>query len=307
MTDTTFPKPETQLNVLRRYLHVLALLQNNKDPEDWNGSSLANVISKEESGDPLTDKNVRDYIRKNLEEELGLEIDKKRGSRRTLLAEPPEGKLLRRIASVYADFVVTDTTRELVLERLIQKHPYDCLWMLARIHFAVVERKKIGFKYIPNTARTAFSYTVHPYHMVFRNNNLYLAALNEYNGILSLFIVNKIDNLTVIDESFNEEIPAVSDIFADSLGSFIGKRYNVRIRFTRNVLSMIEQVISILEPDITEIEKDAIYEARFTSADDLYLCKQLFLYGKDVEILEPKELRDTMIRMLEETLAAYKS
>ena len=55
-----FPKPDTQLNVLRRYLHVLALLQNNKDPEDWNGSTLADIISKEEAGDPLTDKNVRD-------------------------------------------------------------------------------------------------------------------------------------------------------------------------------------------------------------------------------------------------------
>ncbi len=250
-----FPRPETQLNVLRRYLHVIALLQNNKDPEDWNGSSLANLLSLEEPGGPLTDKNIRDYIKKNLEEELGLLIEKKRGSRRTLLADSLEGDRLRRIAAVYAGFVVADSTRDLVLERLIQKHPLDCLWLLARIHFAVVEKKKLRFDYMPNTARKAYTITVRPYHQVFRNNNLYLAALNEYNGVLSLFIINKIEKLTVLPDRFTEDIPSLDAIFADTLGSFIGKRHKIRIRFTRKVLTMIEQVISILEPKITEIEK----------------------------------------------------
>jgi hypothetical protein len=300
-----FPKPETQLNVLRRYLHVLALLHNKKDPEDWNASSLADLLSLEETGEPLTDKTIRDYIRKNLADELGLRIEKKRGGRRTLLADFLEEDMLRRVALVYSSFVITDTARDLVLERLIKKHPLDCLWLLARMHFAIVERKKMRFEYTPNTARQPYCYTVHPYHLVFRNNNLYFVGKNEYNGVLSLFIVNKIDRLEVLAEHFDEDVPSLSDIFADTLGSFIGKRYNVRIRFKRKVLSMIEQVISILEPEIIEVEKDEAYEARFTCSDDLYLCKQLFLYGKEVEILEPKELRETMMRMLSETLGVY--
>jgi predicted DNA-binding transcriptional regulator YafY len=38
----------------------------------------------------------------------------------------------------------------------------------------------------------------------------------------------------------------------------------------------------------------------------MYLCKQLFMYGVKVEILEPKELRDLMIDMLKKSLSVYK-
>ncbi len=302
--DKEFPKPETQLNVLRRYLHVLSLLQN-KDDKSWNATKLADLLSREESGDPLTNKTIRDYIHKNLEEELGISIKKKKGGRRTELVDNISPDLLKRIASIYSSFVISDTTKDIVLERLIIKHPNDCLWILSRIHFAIVERNKIRFEYMPNTVRKAKKYTVHPYHLVFRNNNLYLVAKNEANGILSLFILNKIDKLTVSNDFYTENIPELNDIFADTLGSFIGKRYNIRIRFTRKVLPMIDQVISILEPKITEIEKDELYEACFSTTDDLYICKQLFLYGKDVEILEPPEMREIMINMLRQSMSVY--
>lgn len=303
--DKEFPKPETQLNVLRRYLHVLSLLQNKDDKTLWNASTLADLLSREESGEPLTNKTIRDYIRKNLEEDLGISIKKKKGGRRTELVDIISPDLLKRIASIYSSFVISDTTKDIVLERLIIKHPTDCLWMLSRIHFAIVEKKKIRFDYMPNTERKVKKYLVHPYHLVFRNNNLYLIAKNEANDILSLFIMNKIDKLAVANDSYKEIIPKLNDIFADTLGSFIGKRYDIRIRFTRKVLPMIDQVISILEPKIIEIQKEEIFEASFSTTDDLYICKQLFLYGKEVEILEPKEMRDIMIRMLNESLGVY--
>ncbi len=303
--DKEFPKPETQLNVLRRYLHVLSLLQNKDDKPPWNASKLADLLSREKTGEALTNKTIRDYIRKNLEEELGISIKKKKGGRRTELVDKISPDLLKRIASIYSSFVISDTTRDIILERLIIKHPNDCLWMLARIHFSIVIKKKIRFEYMPNTERKAKKYTVHPYHLVFRNNNLYLVAKNEANGILSLFILNKIDKLIVANDSYTENIPELNDIFADTLGSFIGKRYNIRIRFTRKVLPMIDQVISILEPKITEIVKDELYEASFSTTDDLYICKQLFLYGKDVEILEPREMREIMISMLRQSMSVY--
>ena len=34
-----FPDPEKKLAIIKRYLHILALLQNNKDPIDWNGTT----------------------------------------------------------------------------------------------------------------------------------------------------------------------------------------------------------------------------------------------------------------------------
>lgn len=301
----TFPKPETQINVLRRYLHIIALLQKRDDTENWNASTLADLISQEESGNEPSEKAIRDYIRKYLQDELGIEIQKKKGGRKISIADMLDNDLLARVASVYAGFVVNDSTRDIIIKRLIKKHPEECLWMLARIHFAMVEKKRLAFEYMPNTERRNKSYTVNPYHLVFRNNNLYLVAKNLQNGIVSLFIVNKIENLEVRNERYSEKVPKLSGIFADTLGSFIGKKHAMRIRFTRRVLPMIDQAISVLEPKIVEIEKDEVYEARFSTTDDLYICKQLFLYGDDVEILEPREMREIMIGMLKKSMSVY--
>jgi len=67
----------------------------------------------------------------------------------------------------------------------------------------------------------------------------------------------------------------------------------------------MEQFLGILEPEIITLNDGEQYEARFTVSDDLYLCKQLFMYGKNVEVLEPKELRELMISMLNESIKVY--
>ena len=57
----------------------------------------------------------------------------------------------------------------------------------------------------------------------------------------------------------------------------------------------------------TDIRKDGEehYLASFTVSDDMFLCKQLFMYGRDVEIVAPPELRKTMVRMLKESRSVY--
>lgn len=303
-----FPKPETQINVLKRYLHVLALLENEHDPEKWNASSLADLLSLDEIGEPLSDRAIRSYIEKNLESELGLRIDKKRGGRKTRLTDSIPKKNLLKIAGIYANFVTVDSTRDMILSKYLARHPNDGLWMLARIYFAGVETRKISFNYKPINSRKSYTFIVHPYHIIFRNNNLYLYAKKESNGDDSIFILNKISDLKVLDNKFYEPIPDRDTAFKDSLGSFIGKKYRIVIKYKKEIYDHIDQIISILDPKITELKDDGTYDfmAKFSASDDRYLCKQLFIFGNRVELVEPRELRDLMIHMLEESRGVYK-
>ncbi len=291
------------MGILRRYLHILALLQGNKDPVEWNGTSLASMLNIEEREAP-TDKTIREYIKKHLKKELGLRVDVRKGGRKIELAEPISDEMTLRIASLYSSFVVHDSTRELILKNFIRKHPIDCLWMLARIYFACLEKRQIKFNYTTNTGARIKELILNPHFMIFRGNNLYLHGRRPGFPEVRQFIVNRIENLVVTDQFFDDEIRDPAEVYKESLGSFIGETYHVKIRFTEAVLQPIEQTISILEPEIKELG-DGRYEATFTVADDIYLCKQLFFYGKEVEILEPKELRDAMKEMLEESLAVY--
>ena len=298
------PNPRTEYGVIKRYLHVLALLQNNKDPQNWNGTTLADLLSKDEDEGSLTDKTVREYISEYLEKELGIEIDRIKGGRRTELAGELEGPFLEKLASLYANFVIHDSARDIVLGNFLKKHPLDGLWMLARLYFASVERRKINFNYVTNTGYKITKAVFHPYHLVLRNNNLYLYGRIHGEKSPWLLILNRLTDLSVTDELFTEEPPTVEEAFKDTLGSFIGKKYRVVLRFNAKILNPMEQFLAVLEPEMKKID-DTSWEARFTMSDDTYLCKQLFLYGRDAEILEPAEIREKMTAMLRESMAVY--
>lgn len=305
MNQKYLPNPETRLAVIKRYLHVLALLQSNRDPVDWNANTLADLLSLDEHGDPLTDKTVRDYINDHLIREFNLGIEKQKGGRRTELQDPIPGEILSRVLNVYSSFVVNDSTRDMILKKLIASHPYDAMWLLGRIYFAALARKKISFDYTTNKNSIINGCVTHPYQLVFRNNNLYLTALSEYSGNTQLYIVNKIENMKVLDDRFTEEPQKVEKLFSDTLGSFIGTRHNVTIRYSKTIRGMIDQMLFSLEPDITNIDETTI-EASFVITDEAFLCKQLFVFGRNVEILEPASLRTQMRSMLEEGLTVYK-
>ena len=79
----------------------------------------------------------------------------------------------------------------------------------------------------------------------------------------------------------------------------------MKIRFKKDMMGIIEQMLGFLDPIIEEIDDSEECEARFDVSDCKYLCKQLFLYGNRVEIVEPPELRLMMIDMLKESMKIY--
>ncbi|HPJ40341.1 MAG TPA: WYL domain-containing protein [Spirochaetota bacterium] len=306
MSTSSFPNPRTELGVIKRYLHVLALLQNSNDNRRWNATTLADLLTKDEPDAVLNDKNIRDYISKYLENELSIDVDRTKGGRVTNLAEDLDEALHEKVALLYSNFVTRDSSREIILRSFLKKHPRDGLWMLARIYFAALEKKRITFDYTTNTGYEIKEAKYHPYHIVFRNNNLYLLGKVKGKTDTWLLILNRIRNLQVTDETFDEDIPDIDIVFNDCLGSFIGKKYDVKLRFKKNIINQLEQFLSILEPQFTDIDEET-GEVSFAVSDDFYLCKQLFMYGNAVEIISPPELRSRMITMLQESMSTYET
>jgi hypothetical protein len=315
--DISIPSdPNMKLALLRRYLHIIALLQNRNDQTNWNGTTIADLLSLEEgtlfplsSVKPIDQNSITRYIRNYLKDELGIDIEGGSGTRKFCLNENLTEELLLKVLTVYTTFIGTDSSKEIILKRLIKKQPDTCLWNMAVIHFSKIQGYLIEFDYV-NAKGKESHLSLAPYHMVFKNNNFYLCGQKEGRESIYLYVFNRIKNLNQTSRTFDTRmIKDLDEIFKDSLGSFIGSTYNVVIQYSREVSSYIDEILSILEPKVTEFEansKGFSYQAEFSMSDDLYLCKQLFMYGKEVEIISPESLRGRMIQMLKESSDLYK-
>ena len=78
----------------------------------------------------------------------------------------------------------------------------------------------------------------------------------------------------------------------------------IRIKFSKRLKNNINDVLAGL--DATYTEKDDFFEATFGASDTMSVCKQMFLYGDEVEIISPKSVRNEMIEMLGKAAKVYK-
>ncbi len=302
-TNRQIPNPETRLNVITRFLHVLALLHN--EEEGWNATSLAEIITLDEGDHVVSDKNIRDsinYIRKELE----IDINTVKGSKLTILEEELSEKLSLQLASIYSSFIISDSTREAILKNFLNRHQRSGLWILARLYFACKEKRKISIDYTSNKGNVKKGWEVYACHMVFRTGNLYLVIQIPGEDHQRLIIINRIENLKILDGTFSGKIPDVEELFKDSLSGFITNPASVKevtISYHESIHNRVEQFLASLEPEYKK-EEDR-YTAQFTSADDIYLCKQFLMYGDKLEILEPEKLRDQMVTLLRKSLSVY--
>ncbi len=312
--EDSFLTPQTQLNIIRRYLHILALLQHEPDeecPDRWNCSSLADLLSMDETPDEILGKDhIKNYINKYIEEQLEIDIDREKGKRYMEIAQDIDQDLLLSIAKLYSNFVIKDTTREELIARFMESNPRNALWILGRIYFAVIEKRRISITYTSNSGQIKTGWEICPYYFIFKGTNLYLAALDPATGNTLSLIADRIRDIRIHgrDMSKEWEVPPSEEIYRHSLTAFnsvSNETVNIKLKYTSSVSNSVEDTLSTLKPEI--VHEGDYFTASFKIADYLYLCKQLVSYGKDVEILEPESMRNTMINMLQESLSVYRN
>lgn len=308
-----------KMNIFKRCLHILGLLQNN-DGNKWNAQNITNALWKDKSlfGDyaeskdfspnpAAVAKNARIFLKPKGLVSIGQgrsewEINK---IHRTALEE---------IAFNHSIYTSEDFHRKRAIASLVKRTPESCLWIFTAIHFARIEKKKIRFNYTRSYSDEQESFVVHPYFIILTNDNFYLYGRPTDTREANYFILSKIKDLEIMNETFNEKIITPEYILKKSIsGAFIAKYglrspedkiYKVRIRFDQSILPKIEDMTAALQD--AKIEKhEEYYEASFRIYDNVELCKQLFYFGDAVEILEPDEIRVTMREMLENSLRVY--
>lgn len=312
MKDDTFPNPDGKISALKHYLHILALLQYEPDnKETWNAKSLADLLYLDEIHDTGIDESSIIKFTNNQIKELGIDIHKDRQNGKSVwsVAEDIDNKTQLEIARIYADFVIKDRSRDIALQKFIQAMPDRALWTLARVYFAVVEKRLIQVNYTGSNGIERKEWKLCPFYFFLSEFNLYLAAYDPVEDLRFTLRAEKIKNLIILDESINKQpvVSPVTKLYRNSLSAYLSPEgpVKMKIRYNKYAASNIKDLISPLESVAIAQLNENQYEAEFLIDDLLYLCKQLILYGKNVEILSPPEARQTMLKMLKESLDVY--
>ncbi len=302
-----FEKTKTQINVLRRHLHIISLLQHTpENSETWNASSLANLMNLCPEDKEVSSETVRKYFSTINDEfdEYSVNLTTSRGSKSLYMEGKPTKEAQLELAELYSVFTVKDVTRDLILKRFIEAKPDNALWTIARIFFASKEKKLISFDYTSNEGHSG-NFQLAPFYMIIFNNNMYLIGkVLEENKVYTL-IADRIQNLKVLEKKINYTVQPPEELFAHSLSTFIpkGPVPEVKIRYSKKIRKGIESIIGKLSPVYTE--KEDCIEADFLIADYQYLFKTLFPYGREVEIISPESIREEMKTALKECLHVY--
>lgn len=309
---------DTKLGILKRCLHILGFLQNKNSVEKLNATTLTKKLFIDDS--LFKDERFKDTqptsaaIAKNMRTILkpaGL-IESSQGKDEWKLSSINVNNL-KEIAYLHSIYTTEDFQRKRAVKNLVSRRADNCLWVFTAIYFARLEKKKINFEYAPYDGKEKYNYTVNPYFIILINNNFYLYCKKMHDSNASFFLLYKIANINILNENFKETPPSPDSIIKKTIGGAFSvkfgliskeKEYHVRLKFNNTMKDKIENLLSEID-NLKIIDNDNTCEAFFTIYDDMELCKQIFYFGSDVEIIEPKELRKLMKDMLEDSLSRY--
>jgi predicted DNA-binding transcriptional regulator YafY len=293
----------TEFSIFMRQLHVLALMQHSTASENMNYRTMADLLSLVPWDEDVNEKKIARAVDKL--KEMGFPVHTAKGETRVVLEKELSDNEMLEVLPYYLNLVSDTVGIRDCFKSYVQNHGSRSLWIIGRIYFASLQKKRIELTYRSLKSREPETYILNPYRWVYRDNAVYLIARNTKKDI-SLFRLNRIRNVVIKDEIFDDIIPTAEDLLRFSMGAYISDIcYNVVIRFKPEMKERIEEDFGHLDPIFIESEKSDYLDAGFTVCDLRTVCQAVFGYCGKVKIVAPVEAVEEMKRMLNSNIGVY--
>ena len=222
-------------------------------------------------------------------------------------------KKIERLASIHDAHLLQ---RQVYVQNRIKTMNESIYYNVDEIHNGISQNRKIKFKYFDLTVSKERSYrkdgdyyVMSPYALTWDNQNYYMVAFDSSAGIIKHFRVDKMTNISMIDEPRDgQEAYKALDMaqYSKSIfGMFAGEPEPVRLRFSNH---MVGAVLDRLGHDIMLIP-DGDYH--FIVTADVVVSPQFFawIFGFEdmAQILGPQSVIDRMVSQTNTVLNAYGS
>ena len=171
--------------------------------------------------------------------------------------------------------------------------------MLEQLRTSMLAFKKIRFNYpIKEELKTI---TLNPYGLIIADK-YYLVGFNEYVNSLRQYRVDKITNLTILDEYFErDENFSLSEFCNNSFSVYQEKPLNIILEFDKSVADDVLNYHFHPTQKMKTLESGNV-QVKFTSGGTYAICQELFKWGCSVQIKKPTQLKDYYKKYLKDVL-----
>jgi predicted DNA-binding transcriptional regulator YafY len=173
-----------------------------------------------------------------------------------------------------------------------------------RLFDAVRDRRAVEMTYFSAAANRVKPYAVQPYRLTLAQGGLYLVAWVPAYDEFRTFATERIERLTVTDETFKRtrELPAT--LFGTSMGVFTGEPERIEITFAPRLAIVVRSRIWHDSQELTDLPDGGVRMTLLVS-NDWALRSWLLGFGAAARVVTPAALARSIADECRQMAATY--
>jgi len=173
-----------------------------------------------------------------------------------------------------------------------------------RLFDAVRDRRVVEMKYFSAAASATKTYTVQPYRLALAQGGLYLMAWVPAYDEFRTFATERIERLSVSEDTFKRTRELPARLFDSSMGVFTGDPERIEVEFTPQVSMVVRSRIWHDSQELRDLPDGGIHMTLLVS-NDWALRSWLLGFGASVRVVAPLALAAAIADECRRSLDAY--
>ena len=174
-----------------------------------------------------------------------------------------------------------------------------------RLLDAVLHHRRLTMRYHSLSSKREKTYQIDPYRLVYAQGSLYLFAYVALYQQVRTFAVERIQQLTPLDETFTPVEEVTEAAWPHSLGIYHGKPEQVQLEFASEIAPYVQE--RTWHPSqMTTLRKNGALALTMNVSLDNSLQNWIRSFGSSVRVISPQTLIDNITDDLERTRAHYR-
>jgi predicted DNA-binding transcriptional regulator YafY len=162
-----------------------------------------------------------------------------------------------------------------------------------RLFEAVRDRRVVTMSYYSLSSREEKTYRAEPYRLTVAQGGLYLVAWVPAYGQFRTFAIDRIQKLSVLEETFRHRQELPPDVFGHSMGVFTGTPEPVEIEFSPAIAPYVQSRIWHESQQIAPLPDGGVRMTLRVSVDPA-LRTWVLGFGADARVVAPRSLADAI-------------